>query len=411
MTAANSRDAELRERARKVIPNGMYGHQSVASLPEGYPQFFGRAEGCRLWDADGNELIDYMCAYGPNLLGYGRKEVEDAARRQAELGDAMTGPSGVMVELAERLTGLVSHADWAMFTKNGADSTSSAIQIARAYRGRNKILVAQGSYHGAAFWSTPRPSGVPDEDRRHLIGFHYNDIASLEAAVAEAGDDLAGILVTAYKHDARIDNELVDPAFARRCRELADAADALLIVDEVRAGWRLATDCSWSLVDVQPDMSAWGKVLANGHAISAHLGNDRARQAAGSIFITGSYWFAAVPMAAALATIDILENEDVVGHVARMGTILREGLAEQAKRHGFDLRQTGPVQMPQILFADDAKRELGNAWCQACLRRGVYFHPWHNMFLSAAHTEADIAITLEATEEAFAELARDRRAA
>lgn len=407
---SNSRDAALRERARKVIPNGMYGHQSVARLPEGYPQFFSRAEGCRLWDADGNELIDYMCAYGPNLLGYGRPEVEDAVRRQSERGDAMTGPSDLIVELAERLVETVSHADWAMFTKNGADSTNSAIQIARAHRGRSKILVAEGSYHGAAFWSTPRPVGVPDDDRRHLIRFRYNDVASLETAAAEAGDNLAAIMVTAYKHDAMVDNAEVDPVFARRCRELADAADALLIVDEVRAGWRLATDCSWSLVGVTPDLSAWGKVLANGHALSAHLGNERVRQAAENIFITGSYWFAAVPMAAALATMDVMAKQDVVGHVARMGTMLRAGLAEQAARHGFDLRQTGPAQMPQILFADDPDRELGNTWCLECLKRGVYFHPWHNMFLSAAHTEADIARTLEATEDAFAALAARRTA-
>ena len=410
MTTSNSRDAELRARAARVIPGGMYGHQSVARLPEGYPQFFSRAEGCRLWDADGNELIDFMCAYGPNLLGYRRPEVEEAARRQAELGDAMTGPSGVMVELAERITGAVSHADWAMFTKNGADSTNSAIQIARAYRGRNKILVAQGSYHGAAFWSTPRPVGVPDADRSHLIGFRYNDIASLEAAAAQAGDDLAAIMVTAYKHDAMVDNALVDAAFARRCRELADAADALLIVDEVRAGWRLSNDCSWSLVGVAPDLSAWGKVLANGHALSAHLGNDRAREAAAGIFVTGSYWFAAVPMAAAIATMDVIENEDVVGHVAAMGRMLRDGLAEQSARHGFELRQTGPAQMPQVLFADDPERELGNAWCLECLDRGIYLHPWHNMFLSAAHTEAEIALALQATEGAFAALAARRAA-
>ena len=255
MTTSNSRDVELRARAARVIPGGMYGHQSVARLPEGYPQFFSRAEGCRLWDADGNELIDFMCAYGPNLLGYRRPEVEEAARRQAERGDAMTGPSGVMVELAERITGAVSHADWAMFTKNGADSTNSAIQIARAYRGRNKILVAQGSYHGAAFWSTPRPVGVPDADRSHLIGFRYNDIASLDAAAAQAGDDLAAIMVTAYKHDAMVDNALVDAAFARRCRELADAADALLIVDEVRAGSPTIAPGPWS---VSPPTSAPG---------------------------------------------------------------------------------------------------------------------------------------------------------
>jgi glutamate-1-semialdehyde 2,1-aminomutase len=391
----------LRERAAQVIPGGMYGHQSTGRLPKGYPQFFSRAEGCRLWDCDGNELIDYMCAYGPNLLGYHHRQVEEAAARQQAFGDALTGPSEVMVDYAERLVATVGHADWAMFTKNGADSTSSCIQIARAYTGRNKILVAEGSYHGANFWSTPRPSGVPEDDRRHLIRYRYNDIASLDAAVAEAGDDFAGIFATAYRHDAFVANEAVDPAFARHCRALADRHDAVLMVDDVRAGFRMARDCSWSTVGVEPDLSSWGKVLANGHPISAHLGNERMREAAAGIFITGSYWFAAVPMAAGLAVLDVMEETDVVGHVTEMGVMLRSGLAEQAERHGFDLIQSGPPQMPQILFADDPERALGDAWCLECLERGVYFHPWHNMFLSLAHTEDDIARTLEATDAAF----------
>jgi len=401
---ANSRDAQLRERAKAVIPGGMYGHQSVARLPDGYPQFFTRAEGCRLWDADGNELIDYMCAYGPNLLGYGHPAVEAAAARQQTLCDVMTGPSEVMVDYAERLGATIGHADWAMFTKNGSDSTSACIQIARAHTGRRRILAARGSYHGTNFWSTPRPSGIPEDDRRHIGFFDYNDIASLEAAVVEADGDLAAILVTAYRHDAFADNDLVDPDFAKRCRTLADELDAILIVDDVRAGFRMARDGSWSTVGVEPDLSAWGKVLANGHPISGHVGNDRVREAAESIFITGSYWFAAVPMAAGIATLDVMEESDVVGHVTRMGTMLREGLAEQAQRHGYDLRQTGPAQMPQILFGDDPERERGNAWCLECLKRGVYLHPWHNMFLSLAHTEDDIARTLEATDAAFAAL-------
>ena len=112
----NSKDSALRQRAANVIPGGMYGHQSIGRLPDGYPQFFSRADGCRLWDADGNELIDYMCAYGPNLLGYHHAQVEDAAARQQALGDALTGPSEVMVTYAERLVDTISHADWAMFT-------------------------------------------------------------------------------------------------------------------------------------------------------------------------------------------------------------------------------------------------------------------------------------------------------
>ncbi|MBT6512934.1 MAG: aminotransferase class III-fold pyridoxal phosphate-dependent enzyme, partial [Rhodospirillaceae bacterium] len=286
--ATNSREVSLRERAKRVIPAGMYGHQSVARLPEGYPQFFERSEGCRLWDSDGNELIDYMCAYGPNLLGYHHPAVEAAAAAQQGKGDAMTGPSDVMVDYAERLVDTIGHADWAVFTKNGSDSTSACIQVARAHTGKHKILIAEGSYHGASFWSTPRPSGVPDDDRRHLVRFQYNNIESLEQAVAEVADDFSGILVTPYRHDAMVDNAAVDVAFAHRCRELADRHDAVLIVDDVRAGFRMARDCSWAGIGVEPDLSAWGKVLANGYPISAHLGNERVRPAAESMFITGS---------------------------------------------------------------------------------------------------------------------------
>ncbi|MDG2480548.1 MAG: aminotransferase class III-fold pyridoxal phosphate-dependent enzyme [Alphaproteobacteria bacterium] len=307
---------------------------------------------------------------------------------------------------AERLVDTIGHADWAVFTKNGSDSTSACIQVARAHTGKHKILIAEGSYHGASFWSTPRPSGVPDDDRRHLVRFQYNNIESLEQAVAEVADDFSGILVTPYRHDAMVDNAAVDVAFAHRCRELADRHDAVLIVDDVRAGFRMARDCSWAGIGVEPDLSAWGKVLANGYPISAHLGNERVRPAAESMFITGSYWFAAVPMAAGLAVLNVMDEVDVVAHVEGLGTQLRDGLAEQANRHGFDLHQTGPVQMPQILFADDPERKTGDAWCLECLKRGIYLHPWHNLFLSLAHTDADIAQTLDVTDAAFASIRR-----
>ena len=149
----NSKDSELRERARQVIPKGMYGHESVALLSEDFPQFFSRAEGAYLWDCDHNRYVDYMCAFGPNLLGYRHRGVEEAARAQAAMGDTMTGPSEAMVVLAEDLVSMIGHAAWAMFCKNGSDATSMAMVTARAYRDRRKILVAKGTYHGAAPWN------------------------------------------------------------------------------------------------------------------------------------------------------------------------------------------------------------------------------------------------------------------
>jgi glutamate-1-semialdehyde 2,1-aminomutase len=400
----NSKDAELRERARQVIPGGMYGHESVALLPDSFPQYFSRAEGAYLWDADGNRYIDYMCAYGPNLLGYRDPKVERAAAAQAALGDTMTGPSEAMVVLAETLVSMISHADWAMFCKNGSDATSMAMVTARAYRGRRKILVARSTYHGAAPWSTPGPKGILPEDRAHIIYFDYNDLESATAAFRSAEGDVAGVFATPFRHEVFMDQFLPSAEYARGLRRLCDEADALLILDEVRTGFRLSRDCSWEAYGVRPDLSAWGKVLANGHPISALLGAEKAREAAVSIYVTGSFWFSAVPMVAAVETLRQVRDTDYLERIAVAGERLRQGLSEQALRHGIEIRQTGPAQMPQILFAEDPELAKGSFWTGAAAKLGAYLHPYHNMFCCAAMTAADVDVTLEITEAAFLSL-------
>ncbi len=405
MTQHNSRDKALRERAAAVIPGGMYGHQSVGLLPDDYPQFFARAEGARLWDADGNGRLDYMCAYGPNLFGYGHPDINAAFVRQMEAGDTLTGPSPVMVDLAETFVRMVSHADWAMFCKNGTDATSMAMVIARAHTRRKTIVLAKGAYHGSAPWCTPRAAGTTPEDKANQIFCAYNDIASLEEAVAKAGDDLAAIFAAPFKHDAFIDQSLPNIAYAKRARELCDKAGALLVVDDVRAGLRVARDCSWSTVGVKPDLSTWGKCIANGHPISALMGADVCRTAASKVYVTGSYWYQAAPMAAAVETLRLVRETDYLERMNTLGDKLRSGLDERAKAAGFSLRQTGPVTMPLFLFDEDPDMRRGFAWSSAMLERGVYVHPWHNMFLCAAMTDADIDETLNAAEGAFKHLA------
>jgi len=408
MPWSNRRNSELLDRARRYIPGGMYGHESTALLPPDFPQFFNRASGTRIWDADDNEYIDYMSAYGPNLFGYGNVEVEAAARRQAELGDAMTGPAPLMVDLAETMVSMVSHADWAMFCKNGSDATSMAMTTARAYSKRRKILVATGAYHGSQPWCTPNRTGIVDDERRQIIAYEYNDIESLEAAVKAADGDVAGIFATPFKHEVFSDQLIPSKAFAQAARKICDAEDAPLIVDDVRGGFRLARDCSWSTIGVEPDISCWGKAIANGHPISAMMGSQRFCAAARSIFATGSFWFSAVPMAAGLATLRLVRETDYLERTIELGSRLRAGLDEQAASFGFSLRQTGPAQMPQILFQDDPDMRLGYAWASNALKHGVYFHPYHNMFMNAAMTAEDIDQTLKASERAFAELKTER---
>ena len=403
---ARSNDAALRARARQVIPGGLWGHLNAAKLPEGYPQFFTRAEGCRLWDADGREFIDFMCSWGPIVLGHRHPVVEDAARAQAAMGDCLNGPAPVLVELAELLVAMIPHADWCLLAKNGTDATTSCVTIARAETGRRKLLVARGAYHGAVPWCSPSVAGVTEEDRAHLIPFDYNDAESLDAAAHRAGADLAGVIVSAFRHDMGVALELPDPAFARHARAICDTTGAALILDDVRAGFRLDLGGSWETVGVRPDLAAYSKAIANGHAMAAVTGGDRFREAATRVFTTGSFWCTAVPMAAALATLTELRRIDGPARMRAMGERLRAGLERGAARHGLSIRNSGPPAMPLMQFADDPGARLGEAFCAEALRHGAYFHPRHNMFLSCAHDEAEIDAALDAADAGFAAVAR-----
>ena len=162
-------DLLLRQRAETFIPGGMWGHMSVKKLPSGYPQFFSKAKKSRIWDLDGNCYIDFMCGYGPNILGYNNVEVDEAVNEQRKKLDLGNGPSALVVDLAEKITTLVDSADWALFAKNGTDATTTCLTISRAATGRKKILVAKGSYHGSAPWCTPVATGVVEEDTSCLL--------------------------------------------------------------------------------------------------------------------------------------------------------------------------------------------------------------------------------------------------
>jgi glutamate-1-semialdehyde 2,1-aminomutase len=395
-------DTSLRARAAAVIPGGMYGHQSAGPLPPEYPQFMAAGLGARVWDVDGNEYVDLMCSYGPVVLGHRHPAVEAAVQRQAALADCQNGPASVLVELAELLVGTVRHADWAMFAKNGTDATTMCCTIARAHTGRRLILVARGAYHGAAPWCTPRPAGVTPQDRANLGYYSYNNLASAREAVAAAGDDLAGVVVSPFKHDAGYDQEMVDPEFARGLRSLCTQAGAALILDDVRCGFRLHLGSSWEPIGVLPDLSAWSKAIANGHPLAAVLGSGSFRDAAASIFVTGSFWFSAAAMAAAVATIGALREENAIDAMDRYGTALRAGILGQAADRGLEIRYTGPAAMPYLTFAGDRNHETGSVFAAAALRAGVYVHPRHNWFVSAAMTEADLTMALTATDAGFA---------
>ncbi len=409
MTTAQSRidsaDEALQVRAARVIPGGIYGHLDAGLRWKGASQFVKRAEGSRFWDVDGREYVDMMCSWGPILHGHRHPKIEEAAARQARLVDCGNGPTDTFVELAELLVGTVEHADWAIFAKNGSDVTTMALTLARAYARKRVILVADGAYHGALPWCNPNSTGSLPSDREHLAYYTFNDLASVRKQFDDHAGDVAGVIASAFRHDAGDDQDTTDPAFARGVRQLCDDNAAVLIVDDVRAGFRLTSGCSWEAFGVRPDLSAWSKGIANGYPIAAVLGVDTIRDAASSVFVTGSFWMAAVPMAAAIATLELLSEEDGLARMYARGTQLCDGLRAQADGYGLPARVSGPVTMPYLKFVGDEHHALTEWWAAEVAKRGAFVHPRHNWFLSTAHTESDIDRVLEATDGAFAALA------
>ena len=403
-------DAALRERAAAVIPNGMYGHQNAALLPDNFPQFFSRGEGARIWDVDGNEYIDYLCSYGPILLGHAHPSVDRAAAAELERSDCLNGPGEKMVELAELLVEITPWADWAWFAKNGTDATVYAATIARAATGRGTILRANNAYHGSSPTWMGLERGSPADG---TIEYEYNDLASVRAAIDAADGDFAGLTVSAFRHDVFRDQEMPTQEFAQGVRDLCDAHGAVLILDDVRGGFRLDIQGSWAPLGVNPDLSAYCKAIGNGYPISALLGRDSLAEAVGRAMATGSYWYSSGPMAAAIATLTTLQETNGIAHMHAMGERLRAGLAERADAHGLGIRQTGPVEIPLLLFDGDAPAEgvdlfatfempRGRMFSAELAERGVYMHPFHNGFLSAALTAEDVDQTVAAADEAFA---------
>jgi glutamate-1-semialdehyde 2,1-aminomutase len=404
-TSVGSASDSLSTRAAAVIPGGLWGHQNTRFLTPEHPAFVASSNGARFTDVDGREFIDLMCAWGPMILGYRNPRVDAAAHAQAARGDTQNGPAPVAVELAELLVDTIDHADWAILAKNGTDATTACVTIARAETGRDIVLLARGSYHGAAPWCTPELGGVLASDRAAINYFHYNDDASFAETARRAGDRLAAVVITPFKHVEGLPNEDVRPEFAQLVRRTCDAAGAVLVLDDVRCGFRLHVGGSWEPLGVRPDLSAWSKALANGYPIAAVAGTDGLRSAAEKVFLTGSFWTGAVPMAAAVETIRILRTTPAFGRMVKAGERFRDGIVAQISGlEHVSATYTGPVTMPYLVFADDRRHERISRFSVACLRHGLYLHPKHNWFLSAAHDDESIDRALSATAHAFAEV-------
>lgn len=393
---------QLFEEAQRYLPNGIYGPRTPAFLTFGsYPAFIKRGEGCRIWDVDGNEFIDYMCSFGTNLLGLKHPKVDAAAKKQWDNADCFTLPSDLWLPLAKKMVETIDGIDWCVFGKNGSDVTSYAITLARVFTGKMDILLAKGAYHGSHFWCQPHGQGVPEEWKTHVHYFEYNDPDDFRRVLAEHQGSVAGVILTPHRHDAMRDQELPTQAFVEAINTMAVQDGFMIIVDDVRCGFRLDLAGSSRHYGFKADIQCFGKAMANGYAIAVAAARKELMDAAKGIFFTGTHFFSGVPFAAALACIDEINASGAIEHIQKMGTLLMKGLADAAGAEGVKVSVTGPPAMPYMTFAGDPSFEINRFFCGQAARRGIFFHPHHNWFVCAAMQEPDIRQTLDVASVCF----------
>ena len=403
---STTKSDEWYARATKVIPSGVYGHLGPAEgqfIPVNrWPRFSERAQGSYFWDVDGNRYIDYMCAYGPNVLGYCDPDVDEAARKQMELGNCTTSPSKIMVECAELLTDTVASIDWAFFAKNGNDATQGAILTARAYTHKKKLIFFNGFYHGVSpmVQKIDYP-GVTPEDVANNLYVDWDDIEGFKQLVAENKDEIAALIAQPYDHGNFYDNKFPKEGFWQEIRKICTDNGILIIVDDVRTGFRLDLAGSDHYFGFEADLICFCKALANGYNMSAFCGKEFLKGAASGLSYTGSYWMSAVPFAACIACINKMKAINAPALFKELGTEFTEGLKKAGAEHGFDLVVSGAPALFYLRIANDDSLMIHQDWIAECVNRGLFLASHHNHFINASLTHEDINESLEIAEEAF----------
>ena len=390
-------------KAKQVIPGGIFGHYKYAVRESG-PKFFSKSEGAYFWDLDDNRYVDLMCGYGPSILGYNHPEVEEAFKSSSDKGNTVSIASPVMVDLASKLVDMVDIADWALFGKNGGDATSLAVMIAREFTGKKKIIKIDDGYHGVAPWMQDknRP-GVIASDSEHVIKIKWNDLEELENLLGQDNNDIACFISSPYDHPVSRDNSLPNKGYWEKVTSLCKAHGILTIVDDVRSGFRINLKGSNVAFGFSPDMICFGKAIANGHPLASLVGKEEIKTAAERVYFTGTQFFSAPPMAAAIATLNELEKVDAPTKLIDYGKKLNARLEAVASEKGFNLVSSGVPSMPYYRL-EGQSFETHIKWIDECVKRGVYMLSYHNHFISLAHKEEDIDFIESAARQAFESL-------
>ncbi len=431
MTPATDRNQQLFQRARQVIPGGVNSPVRAFKAVGGTPRFVARAQGPYFWDANGKQYIDYIGSWGPMILGHGHPAVLEAVQKAALDGFSFGAPTEREVELAEEILKLVPSMDMVRLVSSGTEAGMSAIRLARGATGRTKILKFEGCYHGhadallvkagsgLATFGNPTSAGVPAEVVQHTLVLEYNNITQLEEAFALHGTELACLIIEPIAGNMNFVRASLP--FMQRCRELCTQHGALLIMDEVMTGFRVALGSAQSvyakaLPGFAPDITVMGKVIGGGMPLAA-FGARRAvmEQLAplGPVYQAGTLSGNPIATACGLATLREIQKPGFYDTLSAKTRKLMSGLKAAADAAGvpFSVDSEGGMfgfflfpELPQNyakVMTTDGPRF--NTLFHGMLDRGVYLAPalYEAGFVSAAHSDADIDATLAAATEVF----------
>lgn len=365
------------------------------------PSYMDHGEGCYIYDVDGNKFIDYMCALGPITVGYNNPKVNEAVINQVNRFSSGSLQSELEVKLAEKLCQIVPCAEMVRFVKNGSDATTAAIRLARAYTGRDMVLMC--GYHGMHDWSigaSENRKGVPQAVCDLTKTFNYNDLDDIKLKLEQYKGKVAAVILEPIQANGPKEGYL------QALKNLTHEYGAIFIFDEVVSGFRYALGCASELYGVTPDLASFGKGMANGYAISAVAGKtELLQQIEQGVFVSTTFGGDSVPMAAALATIQILEQPGFYEHLNKIGKIQLEGAAKLIEKYSLQsvLSVSGLPIHGGISFEGHGKLsylDIQSVYSQTMIENGILvFAIWN---LSGSHTEKEAQQYLDATDKAFA---------
>jgi glutamate-1-semialdehyde 2,1-aminomutase len=423
-----SRSAELFARAQAVLPGGVNSPVRAFRAVGGTPFFVVRAQGARLTDADGRTYLDYVCSWGPLILGHAAPPVLRAICEAAERGWSYGAPCPAEVELAELVRRRMPAVEMVRFVNSGTEATMAAVRVARAATGRDRILKFEGCYHGhadgflvragsgVATLGLPDSPGVPAALAALTLTVPFNDADAAADAMRRHGADIAAVIVEPFVGNAGFIPP--EPGFLPALRELCDRHGALLIFDEVMTGFRVGPGGAQQRVGVRPDLTTLGKVVGGGMPVGAYGGRaDLMRRVApeGPVYQAGTLAGNPVAMAAGLATLRETERPGFYETLERRTARLVAGIRDAARRHGVPVATGHAGSMWGVFFAPGPVRNFAQArgtdtalfarWHRAALARGVFLAPsaFEAGFVSSAHTDADIDFTIAQLDAALDE--------